>query len=282
MPPRPSSSMISYSAARASRTRSVSWSAPVAMACTGVVAMRSRPQEGQNLDFPVISLPHREQNMRASYPPHGGSQAEIAWRIARAVADGTSVGASPLQRYPHAQWHEACSASRRRLYPDRAPTSEPDRPTGDTVVPYHTIAFSQQKLRAALRRAAGQDPAFTYGFVVHSRRYSDHPTLGLITLHGESLPLNERLLQALDGAPLWLFGHARITLGSGIALAAAEHSKADPLDRPLASLLMHIATFDTSTGITQHLVQVEAQVKAETLVQPLLVLTHARPNAWPL
>ena len=154
--------------------------------------------------------------------------------------------------------------------------------TGEPVVPYHTIAFSQQKLRAALRRAAGQDPAFTYGFVVHSRRYSDHPTLGLITLHGESLALNDRLLKALDGAPLWLFGHARITLGSGCADAAAENSKADPMDRPLASLLMHIATFDTSTGITQHLVQVEAQVKAETLVQPLLVLTHARPSAWPL
>ena len=150
------------------------------------------------------------------------------------------------------------------------------------MVPYHTIAFSQQKLRAALRRAAGQDPAFTYGFVVHSRRYSDHPTLGLITLQGESLPLNERLLRGLDGAPLWLFGHARITLGSGTASAAAESSKADPADRPLSSLLMHIATFDTSTGITQHMVQVEAQVKAETLVQPLLVLTHMRPNAWPL
>jgi hypothetical protein len=150
------------------------------------------------------------------------------------------------------------------------------------VVPYHTIAFSQQKLRAALRRAAGQDPAFTYGFVVHSRRYSDHPTLGLITLQGESLPLNDRLLKSLDGAPLWLFGHARITLGSGSPLLGTDDSKADPLDRPLASLLMHIATFDTSAGVTQHLVQVEAQVKAETLVQPLLVLTHARPNAWPL
>jgi hypothetical protein len=150
------------------------------------------------------------------------------------------------------------------------------------VVPYHTIAFSQQKLRAALRRAAGQDPAFAYGFVVHSRRHAEQPTLGLITLQGESLPLNERLLQGLDGAALWLFGHARITLGSGLALASAEHSKADPLDRPLASLLMHIATFDTSTGVTQHLVQVEAQVKAETLVQPLLVLTHCRPSAWPL
>ncbi|MEO6057721.1 MAG: hypothetical protein ABIQ49_12860 [Gemmatimonadales bacterium] len=149
------------------------------------------------------------------------------------------------------------------------------------MVPYHTIAFSQQKLRAALRRAAGQDPAFSYGFVVHARRYTDHPALGLITLHGESLPLNERLLRALDGAPLWLFGHARITLGSGSPTVAAEHSKADPEDRPLSSLLMHIATFDTNTGVTQHLVQVEAQVKADTLVQPLLVLTHARPNAWP-
>jgi hypothetical protein len=148
------------------------------------------------------------------------------------------------------------------------------------VVPYHTIAFSQQKLRAALRRAAGQDPAFTYGFVVHSRRYTDHPTLGLITLQGESLPLNERLLQALDGAPLWLFGHARITLGSGTP--TVDDSRADPMDRPLSCLLMHIATFDTSTGDSQNLVQVEAQVKAETLVQPLLVLTHARPNAWPL
>ena len=148
------------------------------------------------------------------------------------------------------------------------------------MVPYHTIAFSQQKLRAALRRAAGQDPAFTYGFVVHSRRYTEHPTLGLITLQGESLALNERLLQALDGAPLWLFGHARITLGSGTPIV--DDSRADPMDRPLSCLLMHIATFDTSTGVTQHLVQVEAQVKAETLVQPLLVLTHARPNAWPL
>jgi hypothetical protein len=50
------------------------------------------------------------------------------------------------------------------------------------VVPYHTIAFSQQKLRAAMRRSAGQDPGFAYGFVVHSRRQTERPTLGLITL----------------------------------------------------------------------------------------------------
>jgi hypothetical protein len=147
------------------------------------------------------------------------------------------------------------------------------------VVPYHTIAFSQQKLRAAIRRAAGQEPAFSYGFVVHSRRYSARPTLGLITLNGESLELTERLVRSLEGSPLWLFGHARITLAAGTTV----EGDADEDDlKSLSSLLMHIATFDASAGVTQHLVQVEAQVKAETLVQPLLVLTHARPEAWPL
>jgi hypothetical protein len=43
--------------------------------------MRSRPQEGQNFDFPVISLPQREQNMRASYAAVRLSQAErVAYR----------------------------------------------------------------------------------------------------------------------------------------------------------------------------------------------------------
>jgi len=150
------------------------------------------------------------------------------------------------------------------------------------VVPYHTIAFSQQKLRAAIRRAAGQDPAFGYGFVVHSRRYSARPTLGLITLNGESLELSERLLKSLEGSPLWLFGHARITLAAGTTTEGAGTGEGEGEVTPLSSLLMHIATFDASSGVTQHLVQVEAQVRAETLVQPLLVLTHARPEAWPL
>jgi hypothetical protein len=150
------------------------------------------------------------------------------------------------------------------------------------VVPYHTIAFSQQKLRAALRRASGQEPEFNYGFVVHSRRHNERPTLGLISLQGESLPLSDRLLRAVDGVPLWLFGHARITFSAGSTVETSEGSKARVIDRPLASLVMQIATFDTSTGVTQNLVQVEALVKAETLVQPLIVLTHERPAAWPL
>jgi hypothetical protein len=149
------------------------------------------------------------------------------------------------------------------------------------VVPYHTIAFSQQKLRAALRRSASQEPGFTYGFVVHTRRQNDRPTLGLITLQGESLPLSERLLKAVDGVPLWLFGHARISLAAGSVAEGTKGSRVAAADRPLASLVMQIATFDNAAGITQNLVQVEALVKAETLVQPLLVLTQERPAPWP-
>jgi hypothetical protein len=149
------------------------------------------------------------------------------------------------------------------------------------VVPYHTIAFSQQKLRAALRRSAGQEPGFTYGFVIHSRRHNEVPTLGVITLQGESLTLTPQLLSGLEGQPIWLFGHARISFEAG---DAADTGDADvPAElTPLSSLVMHISTFDTSAGVTQHLVQVEALVKAETLVQPLLVLAHERPGAWPM
>ncbi|HEU5171470.1 MAG TPA: hypothetical protein VFU46_13070 [Gemmatimonadales bacterium] len=149
------------------------------------------------------------------------------------------------------------------------------------MVPYHTIAFSQQKLRAALRRSAGQEPALAYGFVVHARRYNDRPTLGLITLNGESLALNRRLLAGLDGLPLWLFGHARIVLGQATLADGVDLSDEEADDAPLGQLVMHIATFDASTGITQNLVQVEAAIRADTLVQPLLILTQARPESWP-
>ena len=181
----------------------------------------------------------------------------------------------PPPRRPAAPppWHVACNVWH------TSPLSHIRRAT---VVPYHTIAFSQQKLRAALRRASGQEPSFNYGFVVHSRRHNERPSLGLITLHGESLALSDRLLKGLDGLPIWLFGHARITFGAGETLDGAGGDKPNADERPLASLVMHISTFDTTAGVTQHLVQVEALVKAETLVQPLLVLAHERPAAWPM
>src|SRR3954453_17240183 len=97
--------MISYSAASASRTRSVSCSAPVAIAWTGVVAFRSRPQEGQNLDFPVISLPQRGQNIRASYADAPASQAEPQGKSREGLRQGGKLargeaGKRPLEVRP--------------------------------------------------------------------------------------------------------------------------------------------------------------------------------------
>ena len=232
--------------------------------------------------------------MRASYPPDRLSQAELvayrergcrkqgggAARPRGSEEERLMLSALTLGKPCPAAHLPRCPAPLARHVQRRA--QPPATPPGDTVVPYHTIAFSQQKLRAALRRAAGQEPAFNYGFVVHSRRQNERPTLGLITLHGESLAFNERLLKSLEGLPLWLFGHARITLLPGVTITPAEGGRTKQADRPLASMLMNIATFDTSTGVTQHLVQVEAVVKAESLVQPLLILTPARPAAWPM
>lgn len=152
------------------------------------------------------------------------------------------------------------------------------------MVPYHTIAFSQQKLRAALRRSEGQELEFGYGFVVHARRHNEHPALGVITLNGESFELTDRHVAVLSDTPLWLFGHARISFDAGEPLPGVDVEQARRREAPvpLASLLMHIATFDPSTGVTKHLVQVEAVVRATTLVQPLVVLAPGRPAAWPL
>ena len=223
-----------------------------------------------------------------------GESSGIAWRIARAVAKGAAAqaaarpvasahsgrrrfrGTTPCSRArscPGSLWHALCS-------------DPPDPLRIDRRAPWSRITRSPSASRSCGPRSAAPPgrirPSPTASWSTPGATASS-PTLGLITLHGESLALNERLLKALDGAPALAVrprpdhpraGHRRS--------AAAEGSKAEPADRPLASLLMHIATFDTSTGVTQHLVQVEALVKAETLVQPLLVLTHARPAAWPL
>jgi hypothetical protein len=51
-----------------------------------VVAMRSKPQEGQNFDFPVISLPQREQNIARKLRGGLAESSGNAWRIARCFA----------------------------------------------------------------------------------------------------------------------------------------------------------------------------------------------------
>ena len=78
--------------------------------------------------------------------------------------------------------------------------------------------------------------------MVHSRRHNESPTLGVITLQGESLALSEQLLKGLDGLPIWLFGHARITFGAGETIEATEPGKANA--RPPAADLAGDAHLD--------------------------------------
>src|ERR1044071_6097506 len=97
MPPRPSSSNTSYSLLRASRTSSRSATAPDAIDRTGVVAVRSRPHEGQNLEESLISLPQREQNMGASYLGTRGSQWHYACHLRLMLAAPTADGTNRAQ-----------------------------------------------------------------------------------------------------------------------------------------------------------------------------------------
>jgi hypothetical protein len=145
------------------------------------------------------------------------------------------------------------------------------------VTPNHTIAFSQQKLRSALRRSAQQDAGMTYGFVIHARRRGSRAALGVITLGGESLVLTSGLIAGLAGVPLKLFGSAPISLQQGSAVAGAAETADGRADIPLASVMMQVE----GTVATQQRVEVEAKVIADSLVQPLVVLTAARPSSWP-
>jgi hypothetical protein len=52
-------------------------------------------------------------------------------------------------------------------------------------------------------------------------------------------------------------------------------------DAPLASVLMHVEGLDRYAPGAQRIVEVEARVIADSLVQPLVVLTTSRPPSWP-
>jgi len=148
------------------------------------------------------------------------------------------------------------------------------------VVPFHTVAFAQQKLRSALRRSAAQHQGLHYGFVIHARRRGTRNVLGVITASGESLALTPRLLEGLNGQSLRLFGTAPILLQAG-ATIGSELERRTAADLSLASVLMHVDGV-SDPAAAGHVVEVEATVMADALAQPLVVLTSERPASWPL
>ena len=149
------------------------------------------------------------------------------------------------------------------------------------MVPAHTVLFSQQKLSTVLRSASRGEASLAYGFVLHARRRGRRTVLGVITPGGESLALTPRLLAGLARRPLWLFGTARMALETG---AISDGSRrADSLaDAPLTRVLMHVEGLDQYAPGAQRVVEVEAAVIADALLQPLVILTSERPEGWPL
>jgi len=106
--------------------------------------------------------------------------------------------------------------------------------------------------------------------------------LGVITPSGESLALTPRLLAGLSRQQLWLFGTAAVVLEVGDVVKGQGARDGGDADAPLSSVLMHVEGLDRYAPGAQRVVEVEARVIADALVQPLVVLTTARPAAWPL
>lgn len=148
------------------------------------------------------------------------------------------------------------------------------------VVPSHTLQFGQQKLRTALKHASHCEAQLGYGFILHARRRGRRSVLGVITPSGESLALTPRLLSGLARRPLWLFGTARVALESGETIRLPRDG--DVGNTPLTTVLMHVEGLHQYAPGAQRVVEVEATVIANALIQPLVVLTTDRPVSWPL
>lgn len=164
-------------------------------------------------------------------------------------------------------WHTKCKSG-----------WQPDPET--CVVPSHTLQFGQQKLRTALKHASHCEAQLGYGFVLHARRRGRRTVLGIITPSGESLALTPRLLSGLARRPLWLFGTARVAIESGETIRMPRGG--DLGDIPLTTVLMHVEGLHQYAPGAQRVVEVEATVIANALIQPLVVLTTDRPASWPL
>ncbi len=145
----------------------------------------------------------------------------------------------------------------------------------------HTVVFGQQKLQNALRGSERHEHPLGYGFVLHARKRGRRMALGVITPGGESLALTPRLLAGLARRPLWLYGTAAVALEAGDALTGHPARNMNDGDVPLASILMHVEGLDRYAPGAQRVVEVEARVIADALVQPLVVLTTSRPPSWP-
>src|SRR5437660_1667640 len=148
IPPRPSSSRISYSSFSCSRTRSSSvtsicWSRTAA---TGVVCDRSSPQERQNLLASSFWVPQREQQPVLDAARRRALAAQLARRI---PAKGKRARRAQRRREEdiHALWRHAAYAKQRAERTVGAADEEPQR--------QHVVGEAAQTGYAGVERQPG-------------------------------------------------------------------------------------------------------------------------------
>lgn len=150
------------------------------------------------------------------------------------------------------------------------------------MVPFRTVAYGQQRLKASIARQPKRDERLEFGFLIHARRDHGRLALGIITLQAESIPLSPALLCALLAHPLYLSGQTRVELSS---LGPCDRTDGStPVDTIVMRVVPEPADEDPpETGEPRGapITGIEALVSAEALLQPIVLLTNSRPTGWP-
>lgn len=136
-------------------------------------------------------------------------------------------------------------------------------------------------LAETLDTASDSAVEFGYGLAIFPRtgRF-DAPVFGVLTCGGESTTLTYRLLQCLDGFPLWLSGRVPATMEDAMTTCTGRSLPAGLSDQAVLHLQVNLrigASLDDE-GRTQRL---EASLFAGDLTAPLIFLTETRPAGWP-
>lgn len=136
------------------------------------------------------------------------------------------------------------------------------------------LAEVREKLAQLVAAYDEEDDPYTYGFVLHPREHAGDLRFGIITLGGESLMLSRTLLDALLDDVCWIYGAVPVQL-------RAPSPGPPGSDGAALSLFIHHLDESARSPELAGLLPGEGPVTPETLREPLLALTHARPEGWP-
>lgn len=136
-------------------------------------------------------------------------------------------------------------------------------------------------LAETLGTASDGDVEFGYAMAIFPRTgLYDAPVFGVLTCGGESTTLTYRLLQALDGFPLWLSGRVPAVVEDAMTVSTGRSLPAGLLDQPVLHLLLHLGIGARRDDVTRTQ-RLAASLFAGDLTAPLILLAETRPPAWP-